>query len=213
LLLTACSRADAPLHRDYRTEVECVPPYDDPVAWDEAIGRFDRDGDLQLTENDLRAGEAAAIARVSGDYLDNPGGAPEREGFANHTDWNATIRATDEDVYELQMRLNCLPTVVATVSFRVGAGWSGEPSTAEILDFIFDAVDAHARNEPGAATIDGPLLVSATDGRMSGAFEGGVDAPLHAWDIPDDLPYPVSLVTGQVGEVPTFAFRDLPVEP
>ena len=205
---------DQPIHREYDTEVECVPAWTSTVEWDEAIGRFDQDGDLLLTDRDLRPSEAAAITRVSGDYLDHgPTGAPEREGFATHSDWDASIRANDEDVYELETHLNCFPTVVTTVSFRVPAEWSGERAPAEILDFIFHAVDAHARNEPGTATVDGTLHVEASDARMSGAFEGVVEAPLLAWDVPDDLPYTVSAVTGQVGEVPAFAFHDLEVGP
>ncbi|MES2644137.1 MAG: hypothetical protein V4850_31920 [Myxococcota bacterium] len=166
-----------------------------------------------MTESDLRAGEAAAVARVSGVYVDDPQANPERAGFATHGDWNATIRADDEGILALEMRLNCFPTVVTTASFRLPAEWTGERSPVELLNFDFHAVDAHVRNEPGTETIEGTLHVAASEGGMSGSFEGVVEAPLVTWDIPDGLNYEVSPVTGQVGEIHGFAFRDLELAP
>lgn len=214
VLLAACTPLeDWPEHRQFQTEVECVRAGTEDVDWDEAVDRFDRDGDLRLTESDLRAGEAAAVARVSGVYVDDSQETPERAGFATHADWNATIRADDEETLALEMRLNCFPTVVTTASFRLPAEWTGERSPAEFLGFDFHGVDAHVRNEAGTETIEGTLHVAASEGGLSGAFEGVVEAPLATWDIPDGLNYEVSPVTGQVGEIHGFAFRDLEVAP
>lgn len=213
LLVTACS-GDQPIVRLYDTRVNCVPSSrTEALERVEAIDRLDQDGDRRLTENDLHVGEATALARVSGDYLDSTNERPEGEGFATHSDWSPVIRSMGDEVYEMEMRLNCRPTVVTAVSFRAPAAWSGERSTAEILDFIFFAFDAPVRNAPGTATIEGTLDIERSEGGMSGAFDGVIEAPLLAWEIPEELLYEVSEVTGQVGEVHPFAFRDLPVAP